>query len=126
MANQTVWTKNHLAQNYTWTFLFKTKNTKAEFDDAQVVKMKRLRFWNLAASPDARAIAAGALASAMDDYFRNPQKCAADFEEGYEWGNAIQELGGALTTAEGTIFDLAQKVDEIYTFPQGSSDDGGK
>lgn len=108
------WTKNHLAQFRTWFFLNRLGQTKVEFEDAAGVTMSKLKFWNAAASADARRIKAGAFASAMDGYFRD--KLGASFEKGYSWGRAVDEIAAVLSSGDKTIQELSVAVDAAYDF----------
>jgi hypothetical protein len=109
------WSKNHIAQFETWNFFSRNKQTKVAFDKAETLKVESLKFFNLAASADARSVLAGALASAMDNYFRR-KPIEAGYEKDRSWGNVIPELAAVLTDGKRTLGDLAKVVDEAYDF----------
>ena len=109
-----MWSKNNLACKCTWYALLNMKELETAFAASGDVKIDQLAFYNKLASSDARAVAAGALASWLDSVFVKYDK--ANYESGHTPGSAHLGISQILQNGDKTLADLAETVDAIYAF----------
>ena len=108
------WDKDNEACLFTWVYLGMDKQIDTNFEDTEKLKMTGLTFWNKSSSAQMRRIEAQALAGYLDGAFR--KKVFAEYQAGYGFGKAIQDMAAILTSASKTVCGLAAEVDKIYLF----------
>lgn len=108
------WNNNNLACANTWAFLRGLGELKPKFSAAGTLKVRQLRFWNLAASPSMRTQEARALASRLDKIF--VKALFAKYEVDVTMAAAVSAMAQKLEAANSSILDLAAVVDEKYRF----------
>lgn len=114
------WSNNNLACLKTWIHLRVLNQHNDSFRDAEKRRMNQLTFWNEAATPQLRKIAASTLCYQLDNMFRMWDK--AKYEKGSGLPGAISEMLDVMTNGKKTICDLSQTVDDNYQF-KGETED---
>ena len=108
------WNNNNLAHINTWGGLRGLREHRLSFPRAGVLRMDQLDFWNQAATPEARALAARELAGKLDDLFR--WALHAKYEPGKNSASAVASMEKKLAEAQATLCDLGEAVDAAYMF----------
>ena len=106
------WDQEVWACRYTYLALLANEQFTEQFSLVGNRGMKDLNFWNKVASPGARSLAAGGLATNIDKMYT--QILPHTHEEGYNFHRAIEDMRAALLTEDKTVAELAQEIDSIY------------
>jgi hypothetical protein len=116
LVNNCVWSNNNAACVNTWFCLSKQVlgQIDASFDDAAMLRMTDLAYWNELASDDNRKVEAGALADILTKLFTN--MVGAKYETGQSYASAIVAMTAVLTDENKTVCELAAVVDELHHF----------
>ena len=113
------WSANNLACTTTWSTLFAMDESVRPFPASAAVKMRQLTFWNAAASPELREVAASELTLRIDKVFRVTR--GATYEDNRTHDDAIADMRSVLLSADDTIERLAEINDANYRFWQEGS-----
>jgi hypothetical protein len=113
-AAQAPWTNNNLACVYTWLDLNYINELNSTFDVSGDIPMNKLRFWNDAASAEARRIDAMAVAAQLAKMFTGVN--FATYENGKNYAVAVEAMTNVLVVATKTVAELAVVVDDNYNF----------
>jgi hypothetical protein len=113
-SSSDTWTNNNLACVYTWLDLNFIKELNTTFEETGVLTMKQLRFWNPAATPNARRLDAMAVATQVAKMFVGLN--FAKYETGKNYATAVNEMTEVLIVATKTVADLALVVDDNHNF----------
>jgi len=116
LVNNCVWSNNNAACVNTWFCLSKQVlgQIDASFDEAAVLEMTGLAYWNELASDDNRKVEAAALADILTKLFTN--MVGAKYEPGQNYASAVVAMTAVLTDANKTVCELAAVVDELHHF----------
>ena len=115
------WNNNNLACLKTWIHLKVLGQHNEVFKNAGSLKMNQLTFWNQAASPELRLLAAKTICIQLDNMFRFHDKATYESESSLEI--AIENMHHVITNEHNTIADLAINIDDNYKFRRESEDD---
>jgi len=114
------WNTNNLACLKTWIHLKVLNQHNRVFKTTGSLKMKQLTFWNQAASPDIRSVAAKTISFQLDNMFRMFDKAVYETESSKN--KAVKSMQRILMDESATVFDLAVEIDNNYRF-RGESED---
>ena len=109
-----VWLQTNLACQNTYVLLIGLKQLTEGFDDAKDVPMKRLAFWNPAATEVMRTLVATGIATQLDKIYTKGYW--ADYEPDFDFHRAIERMVAVLTQPDKTVAAFANIVDRIYHF----------
>src|SRR6185369_15720494 len=107
LVNNCVWSNNSAACVNTWFCLSKEVlgQIDASFDDAPILTMTELAYWNELAGDDNRKVEAAALADILTKLFTN--MVGAKYELGQNYASAVVAMTALLIDANKTVCELA-------------------
>jgi len=108
------WNQDILACRNTYTLLVGLKQLTEPFSKAGAKPMKQLAFWNAAATDIMRQLLAAGLAAQFDKFYI--KVLLANYEAGFDFHSAIEDLKNTFSSADKTVSELAQTIDGIYHF----------
>jgi hypothetical protein len=116
LVNNCVWSNNNAACVNTWFCLSKDVlgQIDASLDDAPMLTMTELAYWNELAGDDNRKVEAAALADILTKLFTN--MVGAKYEPGQNYASAVVAMTAVLTDENKTVCELAAVVDELHHF----------
>lgn len=116
LVNNCVWSNNNAACVNTWFCLSRDVlgQIGASFDEAAMLEMTDLAYWNELAGDDNRKVEAAALSDILTKLFTN--MVGAKYELGQNYASAVVAMTAVLTDANKTVCELAAVVDELHHF----------
>jgi len=108
------WSQDNLACRNTYTLLVGLKQLTEPFNKAGSKTMKQLAFWNAASSDTMRQLVAAGLGAQFDKFYI--KVLLANYEDGFDFHSAIEDLKNTFSSADTTVSDLAQTINGIYHF----------
>ena len=113
-GDEPVWLQTNLACQNTYALLIGLKQLTETFDEARDVPMKRLAFWNPAATETMRTLVATGIATQLDKIYTRGYW--ADYEPDFDFHRAIERMVAVLIQPDKTVAHFANTVNNIYHF----------